>query len=153
MKFKLNVNGKSQTVDVDREKPLLWVLREELELTGTKFGCGNGICGSCAVLVDGEIEKSCLLDVADVASKVITTIEGLDGPVGETVKEAWLAEEVSQCGYCQPGQILTATHLLSNNPDPSDDDIDQAVTGLCRCGAYQRIRAGIKTAAKALREE
>ncbi len=153
MNFKLNVNGKKHRVNVDPEKPLLWVLREELGLTGTKFGCGTGICGSCAVLIDGELRKSCRVEIAVVGSKAITTIEGLHDEIGKTVKEAWLADEVSQCGYCQPGQIITATHLLSNNRNPSDDDIDQAMTGLCRCGAYQRIRTGIKTAAKSLREE
>ncbi len=152
MEFTLKVNGTSHTVDVNPEKPLLWVLREDLGLTGTKYGCGTAICGTCTVLIDEKPTASCVYDIQEVGNQKITTIEGLDSDVGETVKEAWLTEEVSQCGYCQPGQILSATHLLTNTPNPTDDDIDNAMTGLCRCGTYQRIRAGIKTAVKLIED-
>lgn len=141
----LNVNGKNHQVDVDPEMPLLWVIREKLGLTGTKFGCGMSLCGACTVLVDGEATRSCVTPVADVVGKLVVTIEGLkDHPV----QKAWIEDQVPQCGYCHSGQIMGAVGLLENNPEPSDRDIDEAMSGiLCRCGTYQRIRRAIHTAA------
>ena len=147
MQFSMNVNMKLYTVDVDPKKPLLWVLREDIGLTGTKYGCGIGICGSCTVLLDASSTPSCTVDIESVGSRKVITIEGLNNKVGKAVKEAWIEEKVSQCGYCQPGQIMKATYLLSNNSNPSDEDIDEYMTNLCRCGTYQRIRAAIKSAA------
>ncbi len=147
MKFSLKVNGKVHTVDVDPQKPLLWVLREDIGLTGTKYGCGIGVCGSCTVLLDGIAYSSCKIEIESVAGKEVTTIEGLNNSVGKAVKDAWIEEKVPQCGYCQPGQIMSASYLLSTNPDPSDDDIDEHMTNVCRCGTYQRIRSAIKRAA------
>ena len=143
----LKVNGKTHQVDVAPDTPLLWVLREQLGLTGTKYSCGIGICGSCTVLVDGVATRSCIVEVGSLDNSKVTTIEGLNHEVGRTVKEAWIEEKVPQCGYCQPGQIITASYLLSINPNPSDSDIDETMTNLCRCGTYQRIRAAIKRAA------
>ena len=144
----LNVNGKSQTVDVDAETPLLWVLRETLGLTGTKYGCGEGLCGSCTVLVDGVAMRSCTLAVGDVAGQRMITIEGVAENMNHPVLQAWREEEVSQCGYCQPGQIVAAAALLNDKPNPSDKDIDEAMSGiLCRCGTYPRIRRAIHRAA------
>ncbi len=143
----LVVNGKRHMVDVAPDTPLLWVIRENLGLTGTKYGCGEGLCGACTVHIDGKAERSCQVKVADAQGKRITTIEGL--AKGHPVKKAWLTEEVSQCGWCQPGQIMQATALLMEKPQPSDADIDSAMEGnICRCGTYQRIRAAIHTAAK-----
>jgi len=153
MKMRLRVNGKTYTVDVDPEKPLLWLLREDIGLTGTKYSCGIGICGCCTVLVDGTAVHSCVVDVETVKNSAVTTIEGLDSDVGTAVKEAWIAEQVPQCGYCQPGMIMQASSLLSQNSDPSDDDINDTMTTLCRCGTYQRVRAGIKRAAAAIKEQ
>jgi isoquinoline 1-oxidoreductase alpha subunit len=142
----LVVNGKKHLVDVAPDTPLLWVIREKLALTGTKYGCGEGICGSCTVLIDGKAERSCQISVKDAQGKKITTIEGV--PKNNPVKNAWLAEEVSQCGWCQPGQILQAVALLNEKPHPTDSDIDSAMEGnLCRCGTYQRIRSAIHLAA------
>jgi isoquinoline 1-oxidoreductase alpha subunit len=152
MKFRIKVNGKIHNVDVDPQKPLLWVLREDIGLTGTKYGCGIGICGSCTVLLDGIATPSCTLAMESIGTKKVTTIEGLNNKVGKAVKAAWIEEKVSQCGYCQPGQIIKATYLLSNNPDPSDDDIDEHMTNLCRCGTYQRIRSAIKLAAATINQ-
>jgi isoquinoline 1-oxidoreductase alpha subunit len=142
------VNGKEQSVDVDPGMPLLWVLRDILQLTGTKFGCGMGFCGSCTVHVDGEARRSCVLPVSQVAGREVTTIEGL-APAGDhPLQQAWLAENVAQCGYCQPGQIMTAAALLGKNPHPNDADIDAAMEGnLCRCGTYGRIHRAIHRAA------
>jgi aerobic-type carbon monoxide dehydrogenase small subunit (CoxS/CutS family) len=143
----LEVNGKRHRVEVRPDTPLLWVLREHLHLTGTKFGCGQALCGACTVHIDGRAERSCVTPVGDVEGKRITTIEGL--PASHPVKQAWLAEEVSQCGWCQPGQIMAAAALLQEKPQPSDAEIDRAMAGnLCRCGTYQRIRRAIHTAAK-----
>lgn len=140
------VNGKKHTVKVDPETPLLWVLREQLGLTGSKFGCGEGLCGACTVLINGVPERSCITPVKDVQGKKVVTIEGI--PEDHPVKKAWLTDEVSQCGYCQPGQIVAAVALLRNKPRPGDDDIDAAMNGnLCRCGTYGRIRRAIHTAA------
>ena len=152
MKFRIKVNGKIHNVDVDPQKPLLWVLREDIGLTGTKYGCGIGMCGSCTVLLDGVATPSCMVEIESVGTKKVTTIEGLNNKVGKAVKEAWIEEKVSQCGYCQPGQIIKATYLLSNNSDPSDDDIDEHMTNLCRCGTYQRIRSAIKLAAATINQ-
>ena len=147
---KLQINGKVREFDVSGDMPLLWVLRDEAHMTGTKFGCGMALCGACTVHVDGEATRSCVLPVSAVAGKKITTIEGIGAtPAGKATQQAWLAAEVVQCGYCQSGQIMSATALLAANPKPSDSDIEQAMSGnVCRCGTYGRIRAAIKTAAK-----
>jgi len=143
----LNVNGKTHRVNVAPEVPLLWVLREHLQLSGTKYGCGIGMCGACTVHIDDKAERSCQIKVKDAEGKKITTIEGL--PEDHPVKEAWIAEQVPQCGYCQPGQIMQAAALLSQIPDPSDDQIGSNMNGnLCRCGTYQHIHKAIKTAAR-----
>jgi len=143
---KFQVNGKQQTVDIPPDTPLLWVLREHLQLVGTKFGCGAGLCGACTVLVDGQAQRSCITRLGEVAGRKVVTIEGI--PASHPVKKAWLADEVSQCGYCQPGQIVNAVALLKKKPQPSDADIDSAMSGnLCRCGTYGRIRRAIQTAA------
>jgi isoquinoline 1-oxidoreductase alpha subunit len=149
MKISLNVNGERRSVDVDARTPLVWVLRDELDLKGTKFGCGMSLCGACTVHVDGEPVRACVTQVSSVADKAITTIEGVGAtPIGSKVQAAWLAVDVVQCGYCQAGQIMSATALLSRNAKPSDKDIDAAMTGnICRCGTYTRIRAAIKRAA------
>lgn len=139
------VNGKKQRVDVSTDTPLLWVLREKLGLTGSKFGCGEGLCGACTVLIDGKPRRSCITPVGEMQGTDVLTIEGVkdDHPV----KQAWLAEEVSQCGYCQPGQIMSAVDLLRRKPKPTDADIDSAMSGnLCRCGTYGRIRRAIHAA-------
>jgi isoquinoline 1-oxidoreductase subunit alpha len=142
----LDVNGSKYEVTASPDTPLLWVLREDLRLTGTKFGCGEGLCGACTVLLGGEATRSCVTSVGEVEGSKIVTIEGL--PEDHPVKRAWLEAEVSQCGYCQPGQIMEATALLRDNPAPSDSDIDDAMSGnLCRCGTYPRIRKAIHSAA------
>lgn len=142
----LDVNGTKYEVSVDPDTPLLWVLREKLNLTGTKFGCGEGLCGNCTVHIDGVATRTCVTPVADVEGTKIVTIEGL--PESHPVKQAWLAEEVSQCGYCQPGQIMAAVALLANTPQPTDAEIDFAMGDtLCRCGTYPRIRKAIHRAA------
>ena len=149
MAIETSVNGKPVTFHVDDDTPLLWALREELRLTGTKFGCGIAACGACSVHLDGEVVRSCSVPVGTVAGKSITTIEGLGTPEApHALQTAWIAHQVPQCGYCQSGQIMSATALLAQNPAPSDADIDAAMRGnLCRCGAYQRIHAAIKDAA------
>jgi isoquinoline 1-oxidoreductase subunit alpha len=148
----LDVNGKQLTTDAADDTPLLWVLRDHLNLTGTKFGCGMAQCGACTVHIDGQATRSCVLPVSAVAGKKITTIESVAGDaVGKAVQEAWVAENVPQCGYCQSGQIMSATALLAQNKAPTDADIDAAMTGnICRCGTYVRIRAAIHRAAAAL---
>ncbi len=148
----LRVNGSDKKVSVSPETPLLWVLRDTLELTGTKFGCGAGLCGACTVHVDGNPIRSCSTPVSQVAGKNVTTIEGLgaNGPslLGQALQQAWIAEEVPQCGYCQTGQIMSAAALLAKTPNPTDDQITQAMNGnLCRCGTYERIRKAIHRAA------
>jgi isoquinoline 1-oxidoreductase alpha subunit len=141
-----NVNGRERRVDVSPDTPLLWVLRETLGLTGSKYGCGEGLCGACTVHVDGKPQRSCITPVGDVQGKKVLTIEGI--PEQHPVKQAWLAEEVSQCGYCQPGQIMSAVALLERTPQPTDADIDSAMSGnLCRCGTYGRIRRAIHASA------
>jgi len=149
MAYTITVNGAQRTVDVDAETPLLWVLRDELGLKGTKFGCGMSFCGACTVHLNGKPTRSCITPISSVGDAAITTIEGIDtSEVGRRVKAAWLALDVMQCGYCQSGQVLAATALLTRNPRPTDTDIDQAMSGnLCRCATYTRIRAAIKQAA------
>jgi isoquinoline 1-oxidoreductase alpha subunit len=150
----LDVNHRPVSVDCDPATPLLWVLRDHLNLTGTKFGCGVAACGACTVHVDGAAVRSCVLPVAAVAGKHITTIEGLAGGEGKrhALQQAWVDEQVPQCGYCQSGMLMAAADLLARQPDPSDADIDAAMTNICRCGTYPRMRTAIKRAAKALRE-
>ena len=146
--IKMTVNGKPRTVSSGPGTPLLWVLRDELELTGTKFGCGQGLCGACTVLANGEAIRSCSTSVSEVAGKKITTIEGLSPTGNHPLQKAWVAENVAQCGYCQAGQIMQAAALLKEKPKPSDADIDEAMSGnLCRCGTYNRVRAAIHRAA------
>ena len=146
----LTVNGRPVTVDAAPDTPLLWVLRDELHLTGTKFGCGIAQCGACTVHVDGKAVRSCVLPVSAVANRAVTTIEHVGStPSGAKVQKAWLAREVPQCGYCQSGQIMSAAALLASNPKPTDAAIDDAMSGnICRCGTYVRIRDAIKQAAK-----
>ena len=145
--YQLNINGKKHEVDVEADMPLLWVIREELGLTGTKYGCGVGQCGACTVLMNGEPMRSCGTRVADVGTAVITTIEGLSVDGSHPVQEAWQAENVPQCGYCQSGQILAAVALLERSPKPTDRQIDEHMTNICRCGTYARIRSAIHRAA------
>ncbi len=145
---KLNVNGKSIDVTVDGDTPLLWTLREQVGLTGTKYGCGVGQCGACAVHINGEVQRSCTIAVKDVkASDKIVTIEGISRNGTHPVQQAWLALDVPQCGYCQSGQIMAAISLLRKKPQPTDEDIDEAMTNICRCGTYHRIRNAINLAA------
>jgi isoquinoline 1-oxidoreductase alpha subunit len=144
----LNINGKQQAVDVDPKTPLIWVLREHLNLVGTKYGCGIAQCGACTVHLEGNAVRSCSLPVSAVANKKITTIEGLSENGDHPVQKAWLEVDVAQCGYCQTGQIMSAAALLKTNPNPTDAQIDAAMSGnICRCGTYLRIREAIKTAA------
>jgi isoquinoline 1-oxidoreductase subunit alpha len=145
---KLNINGKSVDLKVDGDTPLLWAIRDQGGLTGTKYGCGVAQCGACSVHINGEVQRSCSILVKDVkATDKIVTIEGLSPNGSHPVQKAWLALEVAQCGYCQTGQIMAASALLKKKPNPTDKDIDDAMTNICRCGTYQRIRAGIKLAA------
>ena len=145
------INGSTHDVDVDPEMPLLWLIRDILGMTGTKFGCGLSMCGACTVLLDGYPVRSCQLPAAAAEGMPITTIEGLDGPVAEAVRGAWVDIDVPQCGYCQSGQVLAAAALLEENPRPSDDDIDAALSGnICRCATYHRIRAAVHDAADRL---
>src|SRR5512137_286308 len=144
----LRVNGSEKTISVSPETPLLWVLRDTLGQTGTKFGCGAGLCGACTVHVDGKATRSCLTDIGAVDGKAVTTIEGLGKGKLHVLQDAWLAEDVAQCGYCQPGQIMSAAALLATRPRPTDAEIDDALSGnLCRCGTYPRIRAAVRRAA------
>ena len=150
MAFKIKVNGIEHEVDVDGDIPLLWVLRDVLGLTGTKFGCGMALCGACTVHMNGEPIRSCITPIQSVGNSAVTTIEAIgDTPAGQKIQKAWLDLEVIQCGYCQSGQIMSAAALLASNPNPSDDDIDAAMSGnICRCGTYVRIREAIKQAAQ-----
>jgi isoquinoline 1-oxidoreductase alpha subunit len=145
----VTINGKSQTIEAPPEMPLLWVLRDLLGLTGTKYGCGIGSCGSCTVHLDGQPVRACLTPAAMLEGRSVTTIEGLSSEHSHPVQRAWLAEDVPQCGYCQTGQIMSAAALLAQSPQPTDDEIDAAMAGnLCRCGTYQRIRRAIRRAAE-----
>ena len=145
----LSINDRSYDVEIASDTPLLWVLRDKLNMTGTKYGCGMGLCGACTVHIDGEAVRACQTPVSSVGTKKITTIEGLSADNMHPVQQAWIAEQVPQCGYCQPGQIMSAAALLAKTPKPSDDQIDAAMVGnLCRCGMYQRIRRAIHRAAE-----
>ncbi len=147
--LQLNINGQRHEIAMAPDTPLLWVLRDGLKLTGTKYGCGIAVCGSCVVLVDGEPARSCVLPAGEVTGKSITTIEGLSKDNSHAVQQAWTDQQVPQCGYCQSGQIMTAAALLERNPAPSDSDIEKAMSDvLCRCGTYPRIRAAVRQAAK-----
>lgn len=151
MAYSILVNGSAREVDVEGDTPLLWVLRDSLQLTGTKYGCGVAQCGACTVFVDGKALRSCTLPVSAVGNKSVTTIEGVEGREAQAVQRAWIALDVPQCGYCQSGQVMSATALLKKIPKPSDHDIDLAMNGnICRCATYVRIRAAIKDAAKML---
>ena len=149
MAYTLNVNGTSQTVDVDEATPLLWVLRDVLDLKGAKYGCGAGMCGACTVHLNGVAVRSCVTPISGVGTAAITTIEAIgDTPLGKKIQDAWLATDVAQCGYCQPGQIMSATALLNAKPKPTDADIEAHMSGnICRCATYNRIRTAIKAAA------
>lgn len=148
-KYNLKINGKTQQVDVDPSTPILWVLRDHLNMPGTKFGCGMAQCGACTIHLDGNATRSCVLPVSAIGKSAITTIEGLSANGTHPVQKAWLEHDVAQCGYCQSGQIMSASALLKSNPKPTDEDIDNAMSGnICRCGTYLRIKEAIKTAAK-----
>ena len=151
MAYTIEVNGLKRTVDVDGDTPLLWVLRDELDLKGSKFGCGVGLCGACTVHLDGQATRSCLTPISVVGGAAVATIEGMAAdPVGRSLQAAWMELDVPQCGYCQAGQIMSAAALLSKNPHPSDHEIDESMSGnVCRCCTYRRIRAAIKKAALA----
>lgn len=152
--IKFLLNGKNITTDVEVDKPLLWVLREEFQLTGTKFGCGIAQCGACTVHLDGKAVRACVIPVSAVAGREVVTIEGSTGTVADAVRIAWRNLDVVQCGYCQPGQIMSATALLEGNNKPTDEDIDGAMSGnLCRCGTYMRIRAAIHQASESLERQ
>ncbi|MGY8662791.1 (2Fe-2S)-binding protein [Bradyrhizobium sp. UFLA05-109] len=155
MAFTITVNGSTRTVDVDGDTPLLWVLRDVLGMTGTKFGCGMALCGACTVHIDGSPARSCITSVDSIGDSKVTTIEAIGAtPTGAKVQKAWLDHEVAQCGYCQSGQIMSASALLASNPHPTDADIDDAMSGnICRCGTYVRIRQAIKVAAQAAGKE
>ena len=151
---KLNINGISVSVDADASTPLLWALREQLGLTGTKYSCGIGMCGSCTVLIDGQAVRSCIVRLSSLnPSQKIVTIEGLSADNNHPLQQAWQELDVPQCGYCQPGMIMSAAGLLNANPNPSDADIDTSVTNLCRCGTFNRVRQGIHLAVKIKRGE
>ena len=146
--IEFELNGKAVTSDSPPDTPLLWVIRDELKLKGTKFGCGIAMCGACTIHLDGDALRSCVIPVSAVENRAVTTIEGLDSAAGEALQSAWVEEQVPQCGYCQSGQIMQAADLLAKNPNPSDDDINAGMNGnLCRCMAYTRIRKAIKSAA------
>ena len=147
MKIEFKINGTNRNVEVDADTPLLWALREELGLTGTKFGCGMALCGACTVHVDGIAVRSCVLPASSLAGKSITTIEGLAATPQARLQQAWIDEQVSQCGYCQSGMLMAAAALLKTKPNPSDKDIDDTMTNICRCGTYPRVKRAIKRAA------
>ena len=149
----LNINGSDHSVDVEADTPLLWVLRDELQLTGTKFGCGLGLCGACSVLLDGKPVRSCVVPASAVVGKPIMTIEGLSPDRSHPVQRAWIEESVPQCGYCQSGMILSAVALLKSKANPTDEEIDLAVNNICRCGTYHRVRKAIHRAAQLQRSD
>jgi isoquinoline 1-oxidoreductase alpha subunit len=152
--MQLNVNGTAREVEAPGDMPLLWVIRDVLGLTGTKFGCGMAQCGACTVHLDGQAVRSCVLPVSAVAGRMVTTIEGLSADGSHPVQKAWVDADVVQCGYCQPGQIMSAAALIAQNPSPSDEDIDAALAGnICRCGTYQRVREAVRKAAAQRRAE
>ena len=153
MAFSLMINGEEKSVDVEPNMPLLWVLRDELGLTGTKFGCGIAACGACTVHVNGDAMRSCVLPISSVAGAQITTIEGLSQHGLHPVQQAWIAHQVPQCGYCQSGMILAVSALLSKNPNPSDEEVNAAVDNICRCGAYQNIKEAIHSLKKPIEAE
>ncbi|MEE8287149.1 MAG: (2Fe-2S)-binding protein [Gammaproteobacteria bacterium] len=148
--IELTINGERQSVDVEADTPLLWVLREELGLTGVKFGCGLSICGACTIHVDGQPIRSCVLPVSAAVGTSVTTVEGLSENNDHPVQVAWIEEQVPQCGYCQSGMVMAAAALLESNPNPSDEDIDRAINNICRCGTYTRIRRAIHSAGRKL---
>ncbi len=147
--FELTINEKPHRVDVEGEMPLLWVLRDILDMTGTKFGCGAGLCGACTVHLDGEATRSCITPVTEVGARKVTTIEGLSLDRSHPVQRAWIAEQTPQCGYCQSGMIMAAAALVEAHPQPTDEQIDEAITNICRCGTYSRIRAAIHQTTRA----
>jgi isoquinoline 1-oxidoreductase subunit alpha len=149
MAYKIKVNGREHVVNVDDDTPLLWVLRDTLSLTGTKFGCGISMCGACTVHLNGAATRSCITPISSVGTASITTIEGLSPSRSHRVQRAWIAEDVPQCGYCQSGMIMAVAALLAQTPQPSDHDIDSAISNICRCGTYDRIRRAIHRAAAA----
>jgi aerobic-type carbon monoxide dehydrogenase small subunit (CoxS/CutS family) len=151
--LELKINGDLRRIDVDEDMPLLWALRDELKLTGTKFGCGIAACGACTVLVDGEAVRSCSYPATAAAGKEILTIEGLSEDNSHPVQQAWIAESVPQCGYCQSGQIMAAVSLLKKNPNPTDQQIDEQMTNICRCGTYNAVRRAIHRSARQLQEQ
>lgn len=150
--FKLTINGREQEIEADPQMPLLWVLRDRLGLTGSKFGCGIGVCGACTVRMDGAVTRSCVFPVSACVGRDIRTIEGLSENIDHPVQRAWIEEQVPQCGYCQSGMIMATVALLEQNPEPSDADIDAAMTNLCRCGTYPRVRRAIHRAAQLMAE-
>jgi isoquinoline 1-oxidoreductase alpha subunit len=151
MSITLKINGKNRVIKSDGDKPLLWVLREDLGLTGTKFGCGAALCGACTVHLDGQVLRSCVMPVSAVKNMSITTIEGLSSDRSHVLQQAWITHQVPQCGYCQSGMLMAAAALLKETPEPSDQQIDMAMTNLCRCGTYPRVKAAIHTAANLLK--
>ncbi|MFN3162775.1 MAG: (2Fe-2S)-binding protein [Pseudohongiellaceae bacterium] len=152
MAYTLYINGETHELDVEGDMPLLWAVRDHLNYTGSKFGCGMAQCGACTMQIDGQAQRTCVLTVEAAAGRQITTIEGLQSPQGQALQQAWVQLQVPQCGYCQSGQIMSAAALLERNPDPSDADIETAMAGnICRCGTYSRIKEGIKMAARSVR--
>jgi len=147
----LNINGRNVSVEAANDTPLLWVIREDLKMTGTKFGCGAGLCGACTVHINGEAVRSCQTHVSEAVGKKITTIEGLSAKGDHPLQKAWIAEQVPQCGYCQSGQIMATAAYLKSNPNPSDADIDANLTNICRCGTYERLRRAVHRAAALMR--
>ena len=147
----LNINGRNMSVEAAGDTPLLWVIREQLQMTGTKFGCGAGLCGACTVHINGEAVRSCQTALSDAAGKKITTIEGLSAKGDHPLQKAWIAEQVPQCGYCQSGQIMATVAFLKTNPNPTDADIDANLTNICRCGTYERLRRAVHRAAALIR--
>ncbi len=146
--MRLRVNGSDHTLDIDASTPLLWALRDNIGLYGTKFGCGVGLCGACSVMLGGQLVRSCVTPISSAEGRDVVTIEGLSPDSSHPLQKAWIAEEVPQCGYCQSGQLMAASALLAQHPDPTDEQIDAAMTNVCRCGTYQRVRAAIHRAAR-----